>query len=193
MIWGGEASVNLCFAVSYLDRVHGVHHCVLQYASHCSRCHVGRHGDMRWQALVVPVTVERLLVFAFVLRHIQRCHHTVRAQLHAWGALPEALPYQTTLKRGNGGMDNHNIITTGVPAPMWRNDRGRGCINMDHSRFMSLMFGRDLCFRRPMKTFHARFFSHSTAPLLQVVHPCWISFSVFEWVWQKCNLIVQLD
>lgn len=121
----GEQPLS-CFAVSYLDRVHGVHHCVLQYASHCSRCHVGRHGDMRWQALVVPVTVERLLVFAFVLRHIQRCHRTVRAQLHAWGALPEALPYQTTLKRGNGGMDNHNIITTGVPAPIWRNDRGRG-------------------------------------------------------------------
>lgn len=99
----------------YLDRVHGEHHRVLQYACHGSGCHVGRHGDMRRQALVVPVAalIKRLPVFVLDLRHLQPCHRTVRAQLHAWGALATGgLPYKRTIGECVGGMDNHNITTT---------------------------------------------------------------------------------
>lgn len=98
----------LCRLCSYLDRVHGVHHRVLQYASHGSGCHVGHHGSMRRQTLVVPVHVHSLAPFALALRHLQRCHRPVRAQLHAWRAPPR----RGDTRRDVGGVDNHNTIAT---------------------------------------------------------------------------------
>jgi len=165
----------------YLDRIHRVHHRVLQDARHGSGCHVGRHGDMRRQALVVAVAV--VVVFARDRRHGGR--RRIRAQLHA---LPRSLGLpckerQRALREVSAAWTTTTpSLLTGVPAPVWRHPLG--------------------AWLRWTRTNRCSYTRHSDGLLgwggqwkVSVVDSsdtslrCCASLlaSGFEWVWQMCN------